>query len=381
MIRHAVTVAFLGLCAFLGGMVAQSPPRSAFAKESPLAIQTKRTTDAQTVAQIKAVESAFADVANQLSPSVVDVEAVKPAEPRNRTSRTTEESGSGVIVKLSRFKGAFVLTNNHVVAKAGASQITIKLSDGRILKPTRVWADPESDIAVLQLPETKRLTIAELGNSDQLRVGQWVIAIGSPFGLTQTVTHGILSARGRGQVSLGETIRIKDFLQTDAAINPGSSGGPLFNLDGEVIGINTAIASNSGSNSGVAFSIPINLVERVAEELLTRGFVARGYIGLQVAESFDTNDALRLGLTKAQGAWVETILPNAPASTGGVRANDVVLEVNGLAIRDQNHFINLISSLPPGREVNLRLWRNRGITNAKVTIGDWRKAREELRSR
>src|SRR5437588_9895171 len=133
--------------------------------------------------------------------------------------------------------------------------------------------------------DTGDLPSALLGDSDSVRVGQWVLAIGSPFGLNQTVTHGIISARERGQVSLGGSIRIKDFLQTDAAINPGSSGGPLFNLEGEVIGINTAIASHSGSNSGVAFSIPINLVKRVAKELLERGGVSRGYLGLQMAAS------------------------------------------------------------------------------------------------
>src|SRR5262249_47029015 len=160
------------------------------------------------------------------------------------------------------------------------------LSDGRILKPNKMWADPESDIAILRLNSTRDLTTAALGNSDRVRVGQWVLAVGSPFGLNQTVTHGIISARERGQVSLGNTIRIKDFLQTDAAINPGSSGGPLVNLDAEVVGLNTAIASHSGSNSGVAFSIPVNQVKRVAKQLLEKGSVSRGYLGLQLAASF-----------------------------------------------------------------------------------------------
>ena len=168
-----------------------------------------------------------------------------------------------------------------------------------------------------------------LGDSDQVRVGQWVLALGSPFGLNQTVTHGIISARERGQISLGNTIRIKDFLQTDAAINPGSSGGPLVNLDGEVIGINTAIASPSGSNSGVAFSIPINMVKRIANQLLEKGSVTRGYLGLQVAQSFEAADADRLGLTRAQGALVEKVYNDTPAATAGLRANDVVLEVDG----------------------------------------------------
>src|SRR5437763_10024050 len=151
--------------------------------------------------------------------------------------------------------------------------------------------------------------VAPLGDSDKARVGQWVLAFGSPFGLNQTVTHGILSARERGQISLGSTIRIKDFLQTDAAINPGSSGGPLVDLDGQVIGINTAIASSSGSNSGVAFSIPINMVKKIVAQLLEKGSVTRGYLGLQVVSSFEAADAVKMGLSRAQGAWVETIYP------------------------------------------------------------------------
>src|SRR5205814_1444588 len=190
---------------------------------------------------------------------------------RGGKQRQTEESGSGVLVRLSGVQDAVVITNNHVVSDATARQITVSLADGRILKPDQVWADPESDIALLRLPGTDQLATAVLGDSERVRVGQWVLAVGSPFGLNQTVTHGIISARERGQVSLGSTIRIKDFLQTDAAINPGSSGGPLVNLDGEVIGINTAIASHSGSNSGVAVSIPINQVKRVSKHLLERG--------------------------------------------------------------------------------------------------------------
>src|SRR5262249_494405 len=156
----------------------------------------------------------------------------------------------------------------------------------------------------------------------------------------QTVTHGIISARERGQVSLGNTIRIKDFLQTDAAINPGSSGGPLVNLHGEVIGVNTAIASHSGSNSGVAFSIPINLVKRVVEQLLEKGNVSRGYLGMQLAQSFEPADAVRLGLDRVQGALVEAVYSGTPAASAGLRANDVVLQVDHVAVRNENHLIN-----------------------------------------
>src|SRR6185369_9127827 len=156
--------------------------------------------------------------------------------------------------------------------------------DGRVFHPTSVVTDPESDLAILSLDSANNLPTATLGNSDTAKVGRWVLAVGSPFGLNQTVTHGIISARDRGQVTLGNAIRIKEFLQTDAAINPGSSGGPLVDLNGEVIGINTAIASHNGSSSGVAFSIPINLVKRTVQQLLS-GQVQRGYLGMQVAQS------------------------------------------------------------------------------------------------
>jgi S1-C subfamily serine protease len=212
-----------------------------------------------------------------------------------------------------------------------------------------------------------------------VRVGQWVLAIGSPFGLNQTVTHGIISARERGQVSLGSTIRIKDFLQTDAAINPGSSGGPLVNLDGEIIGINTAIASHSGSNSGVAFSIPINLVQRIVRQLLEKGVVSRGYIGLQVAATFEAGDAVRLGLTRAEGALVETVYEGTPAATAGVRSKDVVLAVDEVPIRNENHFINLISGLPPGQRIRLQLWRDRRTVVVDAVVGDWTAAQARFK--
>ncbi len=236
-----------------------------------------------------------------------------------------------------------------------------------------MWADPESDVALLLLNDPD-LPSAALGDSDQVRVGQWVLAIGSPFGLNQTVTHGIISARERGQVSLGSTIRIKDFLQTDAAINPGSSGGPLLNMDGEVIGINTAIASHSGSNSGVAFSIPINLIKRIADQLLDRGAVARGYLGLQVAASFEPADAASLGLNRAQGAMVETVYADTPAERAGLRTRDVVLEVNGVPVRNENHFINLISGLQAGQRVRLQVWRERRMVTLEAVVGDWNAA-------
>jgi S1-C subfamily serine protease len=332
---------------------------------------------------LSALSDRFESIAKQLLPAVVSVEAVKPARqiPGSTTkTRPTEESGSGVIVQMAGYKGYIVVTNNHVVSQAPPEKITVNLSDGRIFKAARVWTDPESDVALLALDVSAALPTAVLGDSDRIRVGQWVLAFGSPFGLSQTVTHGIISARERGQVSLGNTIRIKEFLQTDAAINPGSSGGPLVDLHGEVVGINTAIASHSGSNSGVAFSIPSNLVKRVAKELLEKGTVARGYLGLQVAPSFEPADAFKLGLDRVQGAWVERVYDGTPAAAAGVKVNDVVLQIDAVVIRNENQLINLISTMPVGQRIRLQIWRDRRMQTLEAVVGDWLQAQNRFAS-
>lgn len=370
MLKQITPYLVLGIGAFLGSMVAvfvqgsatktaiaQSPPRS----QDPLTQLSER----------------FEWVAAKVGPAVVAIEAVKPPAPGR--SRSTEESGSGVIIQGQQGKDCYVLTNNHVVAGAKPEQITITLSDNRVVRPSQVWADPETDVALLRV-DRGDLPTARLGDSDHVRVGQWVVAIGSPFGLNQSVTHGIISARERGQISLGGTIRIKNFLQTDAPINPGSSGGPLLNLDGEVIGINTAIASYNNSNSGVAFSIPINLVRRVARELLEKGSVSRGFLGLHLAPSFDAVSALRLGLDHANGALVETVYPQTPADEAGLKPGDVILRLDNMPIRDENQLINTISSLPPGRRVRLEIWRDRQVVALQATIGDWNEGQSRLRT-
>jgi serine protease Do len=368
---------FLGTCSALGGMLAITFGIHGLA---PAIAQMSATRAGGSTIDMGRVGERFEYVARKVSPAVVAVEAVKqaPARGNNGKTRSVDESGSGVLIRIARHPGVYVLTNNHVIQQAPANQITVSLADNRILKPSKVWADPESDVAIMKL-DAADLPTAALGDSDTTRVGQWVLAIGSPFGLNQTVTHGIISARERGQVSLGNTIRIKDFLQTDAAINPGSSGGPLINLDGEVIGVNTAIASHSGSNSGVAFSIPVNLVKRIIDQLLDKGAVTRGYLGLQVAQSFEPVDAANLGLSRVQGALIDTVYPETPAATAGVHARDVVLEVDGVAVRNENHFINLISSLPAGRRIRLNVWRERRALMIDAVVGDWAAAQARFK--
>jgi S1-C subfamily serine protease len=320
----------------------------------------------------------FERIAQKVTPAVVSIEAVKPA--KSAKGKPIEESGSGVIVSLEGRAGYFVLTNNHVIAQATANQITVHLMDGRAFHPTQLWTDPETDIAVLRVESAQPLPTAVLGNSDSVRVGRWVLAMGSPFGLNQTVTHGIISARDRGQVSLGSQIRIKEFLQTDAAINPGSSGGPLVDMNGEVIGINTAIASHNGSNSGVAFSIPINLVKRVSGQMLAQGAIQRGYLGMQLVQGFEAAEALRLGLDRLQGALIEKVYDDTPAAAAGLRVNDVILQVETVPIRNENHLINLISSLPVGQRVRLQVWRDRTTVNLDAVVGDWAKAQAKFRN-
>jgi S1-C subfamily serine protease len=371
MLKRIGMLALLGSCAFAGGLAAaflgpqsnstataQSPPPAIF---SPLTHLSDR----------------FESIAAKVSPAVVSIEAVKP--PAAGKTRPQEESGSGVIIRGEEGKNVYALTNNHVISGAKPEQITISLADNRVFKAAQVWADPESDVAILRV-DRGDLPTAKLGSSSKVRVGQWVVAIGSPFGLSQSVTHGIISARERGQISLGGTIRIKEFLQTDAPINPGSSGGPLVNLDGEVIGINTAIASSNNSNSGVSFAIPIDLVAKVATELLEKGSVTRGYLGLHLAPSFEPTDALKLGLNSANGALIETVYPSTPAASAGLKEGDVILQLDNTSIRNENQLINIISALPIGTKVRLQVWRGHQMQTLYATVGDWQEAQAKLRT-
>lgn len=369
---------FLGVCAFAGGIAGSALINQSTQANAENGKNPPPPPPAQTTAKSDSISDRFEEVVRKLSPAVVAIEAIKPPAPSlNGKNKPIEESGSGVLFRMEGVRGTLVITNNHVISSAPAQQITVHLADNRLMHPAHVWSDPESDIAIMQL-DAENLPYAALGDSDRSRVGQWVLAFGSPFGLNQTVTQGIISARERGQVGLGSTIRIKEFLQTDAAINPGSSGGPLVNLDGEVIGINTAIASQSGSNSGVAFSIPINLVKRIAKQLIEKGAVTRGYLGVHLAQVMEPADALKLGLDKAQGALVESIYPNSPAAKAGLQPSDVILQIDQVAIRNENHLINIISALPHNQRVRLQVWRDRKTVMVDATVEDWARAKARL---
>ena len=378
--QHQSGIILVVAGALMGGVVSGAlfPIRTPLAAQSasPLPPPPRSLPDTPDLDQTVSAPR-FEAVVARIRPTVVSIDAIKPppptTEPGTTRKKPTEESGSGVIVRFEGIAGVYAITNNHVVTGANAPDILITLADGRILRPDRVVADPESDIALLRLA-SELTAIAPLGDSDQIRVGEWVLAFGSPFGLNQSVTHGIISARDRGQISLGNTIRIKEFLQTDAAINPGSSGGPLVDLNGRVVGINTAIASNNGNNSGVSFSIPVNLVKRVAQQLLSTGTVSRGYLGIQLAPTIQPATALKLGLDRVWGALVESVHPGGPAAMAGLKTGDVIVRIDNIEIRDENHLINMISRSPAGQRIRLTIWRNKQWAVADVTVAAWNQA-------
>lgn len=313
------------------------------------------------------INSLLAKISRLAGPSVVHIQSERQVPRRG----LVEETGSGVIMTSSAAAGLFVVTNSHVVVDAKLENITIHLSDGHALNPTQVWTDRKTDIAVLKLGRTD-LTAARWGDSDSLDIGHMVMAVGSPFGLSQSITLGIISAKGRRSLELGEESGVinKDFLQTDAAINPGNSGGPLIDLQGQVVGINTAIASNSGGNEGIGFSIPSNLARSVMEQLISNGRVARAYLGVKLDPRFDSGKARRLKLEKARGALVTSIEANSPASRANLQVDDVILTFNGIEVLDENHLINLVSLTPAAKEqkVRITLWRAGKLTAVDVNL-------------
>jgi serine protease Do len=322
--------------------------------------------------QFYQVNRTFELVSKAVSPAVVHIVSRKLGRAReDDPTPYYEESGSGVMVRPQMGKGVYVLTNNHVIEGAIAPDVNIVLQDGRVLHPLRYWSDRKADVAVLSLGRDD-LPTARLGNSDDAPVGTWVLALGSPFGLTHSVSQGIISARGRHEDELEKDgYENQDFLQTDAAINPGNSGGPLVNLKGEVIGINTAIASNGGGSEGVGFSIPIKLAKWIMVQLVTNGKVSRGGLGIDLPEADMLNEqALALGLDRPRGAWIKSVFESSPASEAGLRKGDVVLRFDGMDVVNQSHLINLVSMTEIGRTVEVVIWRDRKELVKKVRIAD-----------
>jgi len=305
-------------------------------------------------------------LAQLVKPTVVHIDARKPLL-RPRSGKTTEaETGSGVICEIAGRTVA--LTNRHVVVRSELDDIAITLADGRELHPRRVWSDAGTDLAVMEL-EADDLETARLATTDDIDIGDTVIAIGSPFGLSHSLTLGIVSAKGRRDLELGDgAVKFQDFIQTDAAINPGNSGGPLVNLRGEVVGLNTAIASSSGGSEGVGFAIPITMVSFVARQLVEHGSVSRAYLGVALDKDFTQDEAFRLGMVRPVGARVEAATRGAPAEQAGIRPDDVVLEFDGRAVEDDDHLMSLVSTTPVNSEIEIVIFRDRARLPLRLTV-------------
>jgi serine protease Do len=264
--------------------------------------------------------------------------------------------GSGFIISPE----GYILTNNHVVEKA--DEVTVTLLDKEEFKAKVVGTDPKTDIALIKIDAKKKLTYVELGDSDKLDVGEWVLAIGNPFGLGHTVTAGIVSAKGR-IIGSGP---YDDFIQTDASINPGNSGGPLFNLKGEVVGINTAIVQGG---QGIGFATPIRLAKSVLGQLKEKGKVTRGWLGVYI-QRLTPEAAENLGISGRQGALVSDVTSGAPAEKAGIRSGDVIVAFNGKEIRDEHDLPQAVASMTPGKTVDVRLLRDGKEMAIAVTIAE-----------
>ncbi|RMG43404.1 MAG: DegQ family serine endoprotease [Candidatus Dadabacteria bacterium] len=267
--------------------------------------------------------------------------------------------GTGVIVD----RQGHILTNNHVVGEA--DEVKVTLYDKRTVKAKIIGTDPRTDLAVIKI-EAKNLKPAVLGDSDKLKIGEWVIAAGNPFGLSNTITAGIVSAKGRSLMGGG---RYEDYIQTDAAINPGNSGGPLVNLHGEVVGINTAIYSKSGGYMGIGFAIPVNMAKSVMQSLIKEGRVVRGWLGV-IIQDLDENLAKSFNYPSTEGALVGDVQKNGPAQKAGLKQGDIIIRFNGRKIKSVNQLRNEVAAVRPGTRVSVDVIRNGRKKTLKVKIGE-----------
>ena len=280
--------------------------------------------------------------------------------PRQQPNAPKIGSGSGVIIN----EKGYIVTNNHVIDKADDLEVT--LHDNRTYKATVIGTDPTTDLALIQI-KAKDLPTVPLVDSEDIKIGEWVLAVGNPMGLNSTVTAGIVSAKGRNINILKEQFAVESFIQTDAAINPGNSGGALVNLEGGLIGINTAIASPTGSYSGYGFAVPSNIVNKVVEDLLTYGVVQRGVLGVMI-RSVNGNLAKQKNLDINEGAYVDSLLENSAAREAGVKTGDVITKVNNAEIKSSPDLQAAIATHRPGDQVELTLYRDGKEMEVKVTL-------------
>lgn len=387
-IRWRVSVPFVcGIILLVVGAVTCSPP-SDVGMSQPMAVDASSA--AQPVGESGLSAQPFVAIAKQARASVVNISSVKKTKERSEAfpspffddplfrrffgeeferrmpaPREFREQGlgSGVIVT----QDGYIVTNNHVVD--GADELTVSLPDKRTFKAKVIGTDPKTDVAVVKI-DASNLPVLPWGDAGQLQVGEMVLAIGNPFGLSQTVTMGIISAVGRANMGI---VDYEDFIQTDAAINPGNSGGALVNLKGELIGINTAIFTQSGGYMGIGFAIPSNMAKSVMNSLINHGKVVRGWIGVSIQEV--TQDlAKEFGTTETKGALVADVMEDSPASKAKLERGDIITTYNGTAIRDPGQLRALVAETAPGTTVTLSVVRNRKQQDVTVTIGELPKA-------
>lgn len=358
--------------------------------------------DQASISALRQMGKAFASIAEKTSPAVVGIKADKVyiqqysgmpywffedpffdddffehffGRPRQRKRQQQPQQrktlrpvqGSGFIIS----EDGYILTNNHLVGEA--ENVRVQLNDEREFEAKVIGTDPESDVALVKIDQ-KGLPHLELANSDTLEVGEWVIAIGNPFGLSHTVTAGIVSAKGRSNVGI---TTYEDFIQTDAAINPGNSGGPLLNLDGKVVGINTAIVSRSGGNMGIGLAIPVNLAKAIYEQLISEGKVVRGYLGIalqdispELAENFELKDS--------KGVIITEVVEDSAADKAGLKLEDIVVEFNGKRVEDRADLMRRVAMLPPGTKVEMVILRDGKKKDITAELGERPKQEEKI---
>ena len=384
-----ITIALASVILFAGMMLwSYLSPTAQIVSPSPVDMVV-RPSEAQS-ADVYTIPSPFVSVAEKVKPTVANISAERVTErsavpwdpfrffenpfdeffrereeqPRQRRRMREQNLGSGVIIDVQ----GYILTNNHVVT--GAEKIKVRLSDDREFNATLVGQDPETDVALIKLEINDPLAqedVARLGDSDDIRVGDWAIAVGNPFGLDRTVTVGVISAKGRSNLDiLGGAPAYQNFIQTDASINFGNSGGPLVNIRAEVIGINTAI---NAQGQGIGFAIPINMAKKVADELRERGKIVRGYLGMLPQEiTFDMAQALNLGST--EGVLVGQVNADTPAEKGGLKVGDIIVRFNDEKVRDVEQFRMMVADQSPGAKVTVVVVREGQDRTLTVELGD-----------
>ena len=324
------------------------------------------TVEFNALAAAQFLSDSFQEVASTVTPAVVFIR-VDLASSENeggwfpRFGSSRQSMGSGVIIGES----GYIVTNNHVVEDA--ENIVVTLYDKRQYDAKIVGTDKSTDLAVIKAIAAEDLPAATLGNSDHVAVGEWVIAIGNPFRLTSTVTAGIVSALGRQVNIIDDRFRVEGFIQTDAAINPGNSGGALVDLQGNLIGINTAIATESGSYEGYGFAVPVNLVSRVAQDLIAFGEVKRGFLGVEISP-VDAESARQLGLDRIAGVRIDRIVPEGSADKSGLETGDVVLSINGQRVDEPNDLQLSVATHRPGDQLEVQVWRNKALQTFQVKL-------------